>query len=181
MFLTLVGKFEKKYYFCIYNLLNMSQFVIYLKVKPFLKQWMIRHYGNPVQFPAGSAENATIRRFLTKQPREMLPQIGDKNSIAVCIPDSKQKPVETYNYLGKHAKEAVIECIEDTFKMQMWNDLNDLHDCSCSVLKAIQAWCENNGIAIDYDYTLKMRYQRMRNAYLKKNIDLRNRTRVRDK
>ena len=62
----------------------------------------------------------------------------------------------------------------------MWKDLNDLHDCGCSVLKAIQAWCENNGISIDYDYTIKMRYQRMRTAYLKKGIDLRNKTRNND-
>lgn len=162
------------------NLLIMSKFVIYLKVKPFIRQWLVNHYGNPVEFPAMSVENATIRRFLTKQPCGSIPEMGDEESIAICIPDSKQKPVITYNYLGKHAKECVIECIEDTFKMQMWKDLNDLHDCGCSILKAIQAWCENNDISIDYDYTIKMRYQRMRNAYLKNNIDLRDKTRIRE-
>lgn len=155
----------------------MSNFVVYLKVKPFIKQWMINHYGNPVVFPSQSVENATIRRFLSKQPVNTEPLSGEVDDIAVCIPDSKQKPVVTYNYLGKHAKEAVVECIEDTFKTQMWKDLNDLHDCGCSILKAIQAWCENNGIDVDYDYTIKMRYQRMRNSYLKKGIDLRNKTR----
>lgn len=158
----------------------MSKFVVYLEVKPFIKQWLENHYGNPVIFPAMSAENATIRRFLTKLPDDKLPDKQTEKSIAVCIPDSKQKPVITYNYLGKYAKEAVVECIEDTFKMQMWKDLNDLRDCGCSILKAIQAWCENNGISIEYDYTIKMRYQRMRNAYLKNNIDLRDKTRVRD-
>ncbi len=154
----------------------MSNFVVYLKVKPFIKQWMVHHYGNPVVFPAQSAENATIRRFIAKQP-DGVPQMGDDDDVAISIPDSKQKPVVTYNYLGKHAKEAVIECIEDTFRLQMWKDLNDLHDCGCSILKAIQAWCENNGISMEYDYTIKMRYQRMRNNYLKNGIDLRNKTR----
>jgi hypothetical protein len=160
--------------------LTMSDFVVYLKVNPFIRQWMVHHYGNPVVFPSGSAENATIRRFLTKHPKDDKPTIGGNDEIAVCIPDSKQKPVITYNYLGKHAREAVVECIEDTFKIQMWKDLNDLHDCGCSILKAIQAWCENNGISIDYDYTIKMRYQRMRNSYLKNGIDLRNKNRIRD-
>lgn len=158
----------------------MSNFVVYLKVKPFVRQWLVNHYGNPVTFPAQSVENSTIRRFLTKQPNDSVPLIGSEEDIAISIPDSKQKPVLTYNFLGKYAKAAVIECIEDTFRLQMWNDLNDLHDCGCSILKAIQAWCENNGISIEYDYTIKMRYQRMRNSYLKNGIDLRNKNRNRD-
>lgn len=155
----------------------MEKFLVYLKVKPFIKQWLTYHYGDPVVFPAQSAENATIRRFLTTQPKDKIPDIKTDDDVAVCIPDSKQKPVISYHYLGKYAKAAVVECIEDAFKLQMWKDLNDLHDCGCTVLRAIQAWCENNGISIDYDYTIKMRYQRMRNAYLKNGIDLRNKKR----
>lgn len=155
----------------------MDKFFVYIKVKPFIKEWLTFHYGNPVIFPAHSAENATIRRFLTTRPPDKVPQIKEEDEVAICIPDSKQKPVITYNYLGKYAKSALVECIEDTFKLQMWKDLNDLHDCGCSILRAIQAWCENNGISVEYDYTIKMRYQRMRNAYLKKGIDLRNKKR----
>lgn len=146
----------------------MDKFLVYIKVKPFIRQWLTYHYGEPVAFPSHSAENATIRRFLTIRPKDKLPAAKADDEIAICIPDSKQKPVITYNYLGKYAKSALVECIEDTFRLQMWKDLNDLHDCGCSVLKAIQAWCENNGISIDYDYTIKMRYQRMRASYLKK-------------
>lgn len=158
----------------------MNQYVVYIKVKPFIRQWLTYHYGNPVQFPVQSVENATIRRFLTKQP-DGKPKMGDIDDVPICIPDSKQKPVITYNYLGEHAKEAVEECIEDTFRMQMWNDLNDLHECGCSILKGVQAWCENNGISIDYDCTIKMRYQRMRKSYLSNGIDLRNKHRNSDK
>lgn len=159
----------------------MSLFVTYISVKPFIKQWLEYHYGSPVVFPPMSAENATIRRFLIKRPNGNRPIIGDESTVTIAIPDSKQKPVITYNYLGKHAKEAVVECIEDTFRIQMWNDLNDLHEAGCSILKGIQAWCEANGISTDYDYTIKMRYQRMRNNYLKNGVDLRLRKRIRDK
>ena len=157
--------------------MSMEKFLVYLKVKPFIKEWLTFHYGNPVAFPPQSAENATIRRFLTTQPRDDVPEMKSEDEVAVYIPDSKQKPVISYHYLGKYAKAAVIECIEDTFRLQMWKDLNDLHDCGCTVLRAIQAWCENNGISIEYDYTIKMRYQRMRNSYLKNGIDLRNKKR----
>lgn len=159
----------------------MSNFLVYVKVKPFVRQWLTYHFGNPVEFPAQSVENATIRRFLGKQPRGEQPQTAAaEEEVAIRIPDSKQKPVITYNYLGTHAKAAVVECIEDNFRRQMWTDLGDLHDCGCSLLKAINAWCENNGISIEYDYTIKMRYQRMRNSYLKNGVDFRLKTRNRD-
>ena len=48
----------------------MSKFVFYLKVKPFIKQWLTHHYGNPVTFPSRSAENACIRRFVGKRVRD---------------------------------------------------------------------------------------------------------------
>ena len=102
------------------------------------------------------------------------------DDVAICIPDSKQKPVVTYNYLSGNARKAVAECIEDTFRLQLWRDLADIELCQCTLLSAVRAWCEANGIDVEYDYTLKMRFQRMRNSYLKHGIDLRRRSRVRD-
>lgn len=69
--------------------------------------------------------------------------------------------------------EALEEIIDDTFKMQMWKDLNEMTRCGCTLLKSVRAWCERNGIDTDYDYTLKMRYQRMRDSYLSHGVDLR--------
>ena len=105
----------------------------------------------------------------------------DAEDVAICIPDSKQKPVATYNYLSLNARKAVAECIEDTFRLQLWRDLADIDLCRCTLLSAVRAWCEANGVSVDYDYTLKMRYQRMRNSYLKHGVDLRRTTRVKDK
>lgn len=100
--------------------------------------------------------------------------------VAICIPDSKQKPVVTYNYLSLNARRAVAECIEDTFRMQLWRDFSYIEQCQCTLLSAVRAWCEANGVSLDYDYTLKMRYQRMRNSYLKHGIDLRRTARAKD-
>ena len=86
----------------------MSIFVVYLKLKPFIVQWLTFHYGTPVRFPDQSAENACIRRFLTRQPTSM-PAVCQPGEIAICIPDSKQKPVVTYNHLGSHARAAVAD------------------------------------------------------------------------
>ena len=158
----------------------MSKFLVYLKVKPFVRQWLTFHFGNPVSFPAQSAENACLRRFLSRLPSGKNPDMQAEDEVAVCLPDSKQKPLITYNYLSPSAKAAVVECIEDTFRLQMWKELNGVENCGCSILTGVRAWCEGNGISLDYDYTLKMRYQRMRNAYLKNGVDLRCRTRIKD-
>lgn len=147
-------------------------FVAYVYVKPFVAQWLRFHYGDPVRFPAQSVENACIRRFLAVQPKSV-PPMRQAGEVAICLPDSKQKPVARYNYLGSSARAALVECIEDTFRLQLWHDLNGVQAMGCSLLSAVRAWCENNGIALDYDYTIKMRFQRMRAAYLRAGIDLR--------
>lgn len=97
----------------------------------------------------------------------------EDGTVAVAIPDTGRKRVISYNYMSKTAMEALEEIIDDTFKMQMWKDLNEMTRCGCTLLKSVRAWCERNGIDTDYDYTLKMRYQRMRDSYLRHGVDLR--------
>lgn len=154
----------------------MSQFVTYVKLEPFVKQWLVSSYGEPVSFPAQSIENATMRRFMQKQP-SATPPPHDDGDTAICIPDSKAKPPITYNYLGRYGQRAVAECIEDTFRLNLWAELNDLSDVGCSVMTAIYSWCEQHGISIDYADTIRQRYYRLRDSYLKHGIDLRRRRR----
>lgn len=157
----------------------MSKFVLYIKVEPFIKQWLIHSFGNPVVFPAQSIENSTIRRFTQKQPNDVPTPVGE-DDVAIAIPDSKAKDPIIYNYLSAHGKKAVVECINDTFRMNMWAELNDLSDVGCSVMTAIYTWCEMHGINIDYAWTIRQRYYRMRDSYFKKGIDLRRKKRVHD-
>ena len=159
----------------------MSKFVVYLKLQPFVAQWLHHHFGNPVKFQPQSVENSTILQFTQKLPEGRQPDTAAEGLTAVCIPDNEKKDPATYNYLAPKGKEAVVDCIERTFKLMMWNELNDMSDVGCSVLGAIDAWCEMHGIDIDYDRTILMRYNRLRNSYVKKGIDLRRRMRSHDK
>lgn len=81
----------------------MSKFVIYIKVEPFIKQWLIHSFGNPVVFPAQSIENSTIRRFTQKQPNA-IPLPAGQDEVAIAIPDSKAKDPIIYNYLSTYGK-----------------------------------------------------------------------------
>lgn len=157
----------------------MSQFITYIKLEPFIKQWLVHSFGNPVVFPVQSVENATIRRFTQKQPLSA-PLPPDDDDVAVCIPDSKAKDPMTYNYLGPRGRKAVAECIDDMFRLNMWSELNDLSDVGCTVMSAIYSWCEMHGISVDYAWTIRQRYYRMREAYRRKGVDLMRKKRCRE-
>ena len=150
----------------------MSNFVIYLKVEPYLHQWLTHSFGDPVVFPANSNENAVIRRFTTKRPTDNLPEQKTDGDIAICIPYSKAKSPETYKFLSGSAKQALAESIDDLFRMNMWSDLGDLSDTSCKKMSAFRSWCENHGIDIDYAETIRMKWYRMRKAYQAKGVNL---------
>lgn len=154
----------------LYNIMN--KFVFYLPVKPFIGQWLTNHYGSPVVFPARSVENACIRRFVGLNPKGHIPKKPMEEHVVVVIPDNKHKKPLCWNYMSKSACNALLELIEDNFMMQMWIDLNEMTRCGCTILNSVRAWCENNGISTDYDYTIKMRYQRMRKTYMGKGVVL---------
>lgn len=97
--------------------------------------------------------------------------------IAVQLPDSKAKPVKEYNYLGPRARCAVKEMIADLFKMDLWASLKDITDRSCKLSSLISAWCEQHGIGIDYEDTVRQCFYRIRSQHAKKGVILSSTTR----
>lgn len=169
----------------------MSNFLFYLKVKPFIGQWLIYHYGNPVTFPNGSDENDCIHLFIRKRPKNAdassigKPELTEEEKqkymlLPFTIPECRAKPVETYNYMSPMAGSALLEVIEWRFNNQLWKDLKDAYEKKFTLLKAVRGWCIDNGIDIDYDYTIKMRLQRKKKRHLKYGVDTRRANRVND-
>lgn len=150
----------------------MSKFCIYLNLETYMHQWITHSLGNPVVFPDRSNENAIIRRFINRQPEGAEVETARPGLTAICIPDSKAKPVQYYNYAGKACKEAVKECIEDLFRRNLWEELSNLDYHPCGINKIIYAWCEMHGIDIDYAETIRQKYYRMRKKYAEKGIIL---------
>lgn len=149
----------------------MSDFVVYLKLEPYLSQWLHHHLGDPVRFPDGSNENAVIRRFLMKLPPGKKPDLAADNLTAICIPDSKAKPCTRFNHLGPRGKLAVKGVIEDLFRQNLWCDLRGITDAGSLSMK-IQAWCEMHGIDEQSHEAIRQKYYRMRKAYSEKGIFL---------
>lgn len=98
--------------------------------------------------------------------------------IAIRLPDSKAKPVKEYCYLGPRARRAVKEMVTDLFKIDLWASLKDIADRSCRLSSLISAWCEQHGIGIDYEDTVRQCFYRMREQHVKKGLNLNSTTRI---
>lgn len=97
--------------------------------------------------------------------------------IAIVLPDSKAKPVREYCYLGPRARRAVKEMVTDLFKMDLWASLKDIADRSCRISSLISAWCEQHGIGIEYEDTVRQCFYRMRDQHAKRGVNLNSATR----
>lgn len=156
-----------------YNLLYMSQFLIYVPLEKHLSEWLTHHLGDPVAFPAYSNENAVIRAFLQKLPPGKEPELNDGTMTAIVIPDSSAKPPETYNYIGRKAKKAIREAIRDLFLRALWSDISPLEKSAVGLNALIAAWCESHGIGVDRIEAVRQCYYRVRQSYARKDINLR--------
>lgn len=138
----------------------------------YLRQWATFHFGDPIRFPASSVENAALRVLLTKLPKGARPLLAEDGKVAIAIPDSKEKPCEIFNHITSEGEVALRRMISDLFRLQLWNDLYPILDprsgeniSHMPILLVIRDWCTKNGISTDYDYTIKMKWQRMREAH----------------
>ena len=148
-------------------LLNMSDFLIFVKVPDYEREWCEHHFGKPCTFPAQSNLNNVIRHFLKLRPKDAVPRLQEKDEIAIHIPFSKAKNPESYNYMTRHGKEAVAEAINDLFTMHMWEDLTGPGCRGVQVSKLILDWMLSNGIHEDNYHNLRQKFTRIKESYRK--------------
>lgn len=98
--------------------------------------------------------------------------------LAIELPSSKAKPVREYSYLGPRARRAIKEVVTDLFKMDLWASLKDIANRSCRLSSIISAWCEQHGIGIDYEDTVRQCFYRMRDQHAKRGVNLNSSTRI---
>ncbi len=155
----------------------MSDFVIYLKLKPFLKQYLEYHFGNPVKFDDHSITNARIISVLQLRKKNSKPETASDDLTPVCIPYSKQKDPLSWNYVSEYGKKFIIEHIEAVFMDNLWNEMRQMCGEGSKLQSAAFAWCEMHGISIDYADTIRMKYYREKEKFVQHGIDLRNKKR----
>jgi hypothetical protein len=157
----------------------MSQFVVYIPLKPFIRQWAVRHFGQPVTFPPQSVGNARLIAVLRRRPEGAVPDLPAEGMTPVSIPYSKQKPPETWNWLTPSGKRFVAEYIEAMFQDNLYSEFKEMcgDGARARLQTAAYVFCEGHGIDMDYADTIRQRFYRERERLLLRGIDLRRRSR----
>lgn len=152
----------------------MSKFVFYIRLEPFVKQWLENAYGYPVSFPPRSIENSIIQRFLQKQPAR--PNLCGDGGVAIVIPKSSYRNPAVYNYMCQQGQRALRDIINDNLNRNLWIELGDLDYSQLPVMSSICAWCDIHGVDIDYADTIRQRFYRIREIYRKNGVDMMHKT-----
>ena len=151
----------------------MNDYCIYLKVEPYLKHFLESSFGNPVRVDKDGPEARIIRKFITKTPAESSPDLGQDSNLSVVIPYFKEADPRVYNYMGKRAKETLIESFNHLLDLCLFRELGKLENMKRGQIRnQIYAWMEIHGISEESWDTISQKYYRMRKRYSKNNIKL---------
>jgi hypothetical protein len=145
---------------------------IYIPLEDYLAQWFIHEHGGnvPVQLIRGSVESKILEVYLTALPEGEKPQCSEDGMVAIAIPNFRNRPPQTYNYLPHRALASLLNVIRNCFDIQLWKDLHQFGHISKRQDELIYAWMEKHGITINETNwnAIAKRYQRQRTAYLKR-------------
>ena len=149
----------------------MNNICIYVKLKPYVEQWLTSIYGNPVKFPKCSMENDEIRHWLTRVPEGCLPQMKVEGSVAIVLPQSKRRPPEVYNYLTKSAQDCICGMINNNFDSDLKSSVKRSVCNGVPIMKAVRAFMKHHNISLEHDETLRQRINRTVMFYKRKNLN----------
>ena len=158
----------------------MSDNYIYLKLNPFVAEFLKNKYGNPVKFDPKSVANDNINFVLQRRP----PMYRRDDEVTegmtpIVIPYSKQKDPRTWNYVSESGKQLLVDYCESLFNVTLWKEVKDVSTHADANLQRIaEAWCSKHGISIDYVATIRMRIYREKKKLLRHSIDLRKKKRA---
>lgn len=150
----------------------MNDFFIYLKVPEYLKEYLEKHFGDPIKLPKDSPESILMKRFLQKKSEAPEPDLGEGCNVRVIIPWSKEKDPRIYQYLSPKAKKSLITSFDQIFITNLWSDLMPLINPRCTLTDLIYAWMEQHGISEEHWDTVKQRFYRLRRKYKEKGVNV---------
>lgn len=126
----------------------MSDYKIYIEVEDYLRQWLMHKYGEKgmVVFPKYSIESYIVKNGLKKPPKDYQPPKPKKTAVPVYIPYSKKINIRYNFYFPLKEKRKLIACIKKSFKIALWEDLNDDKNIGKKNKTIIYEWMMANGI-----------------------------------
>ena len=154
----------------------MSSYVTYVRLKPFIAQWLIHAFGSPVRFPNGSPENALMHRRCIMLPRDASPDVAGEGLTAIAIPDCRERPARTYHYLPEAGKRELVLLVESLFTLSWRQELlAEIIKPGVNIDDTVRQWCKAHGIDPDFAETIRQRIYRWRSTLRDHGISTRKR------
>lgn len=151
----------------------MEDICVYIKVEPYLAEWIKHSHGDPVVMLKDSPESRLLKLFLEKQPEGVPVDNPADFNVAIKIPWYKEKDARVYFYLSPKSKSMIAECYETLFIQNLWTELGSVRNFNCSLTTLIYAWMEKHNINEEHWETIRQKYYRLRKKYAtEKNIKL---------
>lgn len=148
----------------------MSHICLYIPLEDYLAQWFTHENSGtvPVHLIRGSVESKLLEVYLTRRPKDELPEIGGDGTLAIAIPTFRNRPAEVFNYLPKRAVDSLLNIIRNRFDVQLWEELHHFGKITKRQDELIYAWMDKHGIEpTEKNWNaIAKRYQRQRNIYL---------------
>lgn len=146
----------------------MSDYNVYLTVPEYLEQWITHTFGNPVELIKDSPEMRVLNEMLSKLPCSELPDTGEGSNITIPIPYFKGKNPDTYNFLYKSGKTALVESFSTLFDKNLHTEITDLKNGRIKRATLIYVFMEKHGIDEKHWDTVAQRLHRLNQKYGKK-------------
>jgi hypothetical protein len=143
----------------------MSEYNVYLRVPEYLADWITNTFGNPVILVKDGPESRLLNEQICKTPLNKKPDTGEGSNISIPIPFFKGKHPETYNYIHKSGKKALMESFYTLLRKNLMEEVGSLENGNCKMATLIYAFMEKHGIEERHWYTVSQIYYRTRKKY----------------
>ena len=152
----------------------MKGLTVYLRLEPYLRQWLTHNFGSPVRFPPRSYENMLLHRLLSRPAAGATTATGPTcppDSVAIVITDHAQRRPEYWCHLSRRAQAEMARAVANLFCLALWSE------CVClihsgTLNRGIDSWCQANGIALIYREGVRQKFYRMRRLYAQNGVIL---------
>jgi len=140
---------------------------ISLYVAPYIADWLVHHFGEPVRFPNGSPENVMLRYYTSKRAPEQVEHPRHTRPVRIILPDHPYKRAQYYCHLSDKNRGKFCRMLSELFKAQLWTDNVRLLTSRTEIKDGLICWCRKNGVGTQHldtvtkiFYRARLRYQR---------------------
>ena len=151
----------------------MKDITTSIVVPPYLFDWIVNKYGNPLRFPARSPHNDLLHALVAVAQLKKTP--GDEErkrgmAINVVLPNRSRHKPEHYHHLSKEAKAVFVRDLKRFFRLDLVAFIVETAAKGRLTPQHLEQWCKRHGIRITHRDAVKRMYYRLKKNFEQQGI-----------